>query len=75
MQAGFPHKRGDVRAAQPDRVLLLTGVQGKRSSRGPSLSSGEGLLVARSLCAQAAGDELLVSYGELPDVTFGLVPP
>ena len=32
-----------VRAAQPDRVILLTGVQGKRGG-GPSLSSGEGLL-------------------------------
>ena len=40
---------------------------------------GEGLLVARSLCAQAAGDELLVSYGAQADLIFGMhygfVPP
>lgn len=45
----------------------FSGVAGDEGSGG-----SEGLLVARSLCAQAAGDELLVSYGEQPDLIFGL---
>lgn len=32
----------------------------------------EGLLIARALCAMAAGDELLVTYGNQPDLIFGL---
>ena len=61
-------------SAAPTIDYLFTGAPGDEGG-----GAGAGLLIARSLCDQPAGAELLVSYGEQPDLLFGLhygfVPP
>jgi len=57
----------------PTVIYEFTGEAGQEGG------SGGGRLVARSMCAQDAGEELRVSYGDHPDVLFalhyGFVPP